>query len=194
MFGPQSFSVALLMMVVAAICWGSWANTFRRVKEHRLELFCWDYAIGTFLASLVYAYTMGRGGRDHPGFLFQVRAADASNIDWAILAGVIFNLANLLLVTGIGMAGLANAFPVAVGIAMVVGVLFSYVRQPKGNPGALSAGVLSALVAVFWRARRADGSGSGDLAQVHPHLLCFGRVDGPVRSAFDALTHARQRV
>jgi glucose uptake protein len=85
MFGPQSSSTALLMMVVAVICWGSWADTFRSAKEYRLELFGWDYAIGIFLASLVYAYTMGRGGQDHPGVLVQVRAADASNIDWAIL-------------------------------------------------------------------------------------------------------------
>jgi glucose uptake protein len=161
MFGPQSFRVALLMMVVAAICWGSWANTFRSVKEYRLELFGWDYAIGMFLASLVYAYTMGGGGRDHPSFLFQVRAADASNIDWAILAGVIFNLANLLLVAGIGMAGLATAFPVALGIAMVVGVLIGYVLEPKGNPGALSAGVLSALVAVILDSKAYGQMGAG---------------------------------
>src|SRR5580700_1967485 len=63
--------------VVAALCWGSWADTFRSVKKFRRELFCWDCAIGTFLAPLDYAYTMGSGGQDHPGFLVQVRTADA---------------------------------------------------------------------------------------------------------------------
>lgn len=81
--------------VVAALCWGSRADTFGSVKEYRPELFCWDYAIGTFLAPLVYAYTIGRDGQDRPGFL---ASPTQSNIDWAILAGVIFDLADLLLV------------------------------------------------------------------------------------------------
>jgi glucose uptake protein len=136
------------MMAGTSICWGSWANTLKGVKEYRFELFCWDHAIGAFLMSLAYAYTMGSSGHDHTSFYVNLYAADASSIALALLAGVIFNLANLLLMAGIGMAGLATAFPVSVGIAMVVGVFSSYVEQPKGNLGALSAGVFSAVVAV----------------------------------------------
>jgi len=50
------------MMITSAICWGSWANTFKGVKNYRFELFYWDYAIGIFLASLVFAFTMGSSG------------------------------------------------------------------------------------------------------------------------------------
>ena len=149
MFTPQSFSVALVMMVVTAICWGSWANTFKGVKNYRFELFYWDYAIGIFLASLVYAFTMGSTGNDASSFLNNVRSADAANIGWALLAGVIFNLANLLLVAGIDLAGLATAFPVSIGIALVVGTVLSYILQPEGNRAMLGAGVLCALAAVI---------------------------------------------
>ena len=158
MFTPQSFGVALVMMIATAICWGSWANTFKGVKNYRFELFYWDYAIGIFLAALIYAFTMGSTTGDASSFLANVRGADLANVGWALLAGVIFNLANLLLVAGIDMAGLATAFPVSIGIALVVGTVLSYILQPKGNVGMLGAGVLCALVAVIF-----DGKAYGKL-------------------------------
>jgi len=148
MFTPQTFGVALLMMVTAAVCWGSWANTFKGVKNYRFELFYWDYAIGIFLMSLIYAFTMGSSGHDSASFLNNVRVANASNIWWELFAGAIFNLANLLLVAGIDMVGLAIAFPVSIGIALVVGVTLSYAQQPKGNVAMLAAGVLCAVIAI----------------------------------------------
>jgi glucose uptake protein len=158
MFTPQSIGVALVMMVTSAICWGSWANTYKGVKNYRFELFYWDYAIGIFLTSLIFALTMGSTGSGPDSFANNVRAADGSNIGWALLAGVIFNLANLLLVAAIDMAGLATAFPVSIGIALVVGVILSYIQQPKGNMGLLAAGVLCALLAVIF-----DGKAYGEL-------------------------------
>jgi glucose uptake protein len=149
MFTPQSLQVALLMTITSAICWGSWANTYKGVKNYKFELFYWDYAIGIFLTALVFALTLGSTGNDASSFLNNVRSADASNIGWALVAGVIFNLANLLLVAGIDMVGMATAFPVAIGIALVVGVVLSYVQQPKGNLGMLAAGVGCAVVAVI---------------------------------------------
>lgn len=158
MFTPQTLGVALTMMVVTAFCWGSWANTYKGVKGYRFELFYWDYAIGIFLTSLVYAYTLGSSGHDSSSFAYNVHTADLANIGWALLAGAIFNLANLLLVAGIDLAGLATAFPVSIGIALVVGVILSYVQQPKGNGVLLSAGVICALVAVI-----VDGKAYGQL-------------------------------
>src|SRR5437016_7419770 len=134
MFTPQTFPLALLMMITSAICWGSWANTYKGVKNYRFELFYWDYAIGIFLISLILAFTMGSMGDPSTSFLANVRTADRSNIVYALIGGVIFNAANLLLVAGIEMAGLAVAFPVGIGIALVVGVGLSYALQPKGSP------------------------------------------------------------
>lgn len=158
MFTPMSFGTALLMMIVSAACWGSWANTYKGVKNYRFELFYWDYAVGIFLASLVYALTMGSTNGGPANFLNNVRSADLSNIGWALLAGVIFNLANLLLVAAIDMAGLAIAFPVAIGIALVVGTVLSFVQQQRGNVTMLGAGVLCAVVAVIL-----DGKAYGEL-------------------------------
>ena len=107
------------MMIISAICWGSWANTYKGVKNYMFELFYWDYALGIFLISLVLAFTMGSTSKDATSFLNNVRAADSSNLVYTLAGGAVFNLANLLLVAGIDMAGLAIAFPVAIGIALV---------------------------------------------------------------------------
>ena len=158
MFVPHAFGVALLMMVTSAICWGSWANTYKGVKNYRFELFYWDYAVGIFLISLVLAFTMGSTSNDATSFLNNVHAADGSNFIYTLVGGAVFNLANLLLVAGIDMAGLAIAFPVAIGIALVVGVVSSYLLQPKGNAPLLAAGVACAVIAVIL-----DGKAYGSL-------------------------------
>src|SRR5437763_1062324 len=159
MFTPDNLSLALMMMITSAICWGSWANTYKGVKNYRFELFYWDYAVGIFLISLVLALTMGSSGHDSSSFLNNVSAADRSNILYALVGGALFNLANLLLVAAIDMAGLAVAFPIAIGIALVVGVVLSYALQPKGNAGLLTSGVACALIAVIL-----DGKAYGSLA------------------------------
>src|SRR5271166_762760 len=158
MFTPNSLGLALFMMITSAICWGSWANTYKGVKNYRFELFYWDYAIGIFLISLILAFTMGSTGHDSSSFMNNVQSADTSNIISTMIGGAIFNLANLLLVAAIDMAGLAVAFPVSIGIALVVGVVLSYALQPKGNAVFLAAGVACALIAVIL-----DGKAYGSL-------------------------------
>jgi len=159
MYTPHSLEIALLMMITSAVCWGSWANTFKGVKNYRFELFYWDYALGIFLISLILAFTMGSTSAGDPAsFLNNVHSADSSNIVYMLIAGAIFNLANLLLVAGIDMAGLAVAFPVSIGIALVVGVVSSYALQPRGNLALLAGGVACAVVAVIL-----DGKAYGSL-------------------------------
>jgi len=159
MFTPQSLGIALLMMITSAVCWGSWANTYKGVKNYRFELFYWDYAIGIFLISLILGLTMGSAGHDASSLVNNIHAADTSNVVYALVGGALFNLANLLLVAGIDMAGLAVAFPVSIGIALVVGVVLSYVQQPKGNAVFLALGVACAFIAVIL-----DGKAYGSLA------------------------------
>lgn len=159
MFTPADFGIAMVMMITSTVCWGSWANTYKLTKGYRFELFYWDYAIGIVLISLVLALTLGsRGGPD--SFPANVAAADRSNIVSALIGGFIFNIANLLLVAGIEMAGLAIAFPLAIGVALVEGVVLSYALQPKGDATLLALGVGLAILAVI-----ADGKAYGSLTR-----------------------------
>jgi glucose uptake protein len=148
MFVPTSFGAALVMTILSTICWGSFANTFKLTKNYRFELYYWDYAFGIVLISLVLALTMGSVHPDQNGFLLNVREAAPANLAYAALGGFIFNIANVLLLAGIEIVGLAVAFPISIGIALVEGVLLSYAIQPKGSGTLLGAGVLLAVLAV----------------------------------------------
>jgi glucose uptake protein len=147
------------MMITSAVCWGSWANTFKGVKNYRFELFYWDYAVGIFVVSLILGHTMGSTSHDASSLINNIHSAGISNVVNALIGGALFNLANLLLVAAIDMAGLAVAFPVSIGIALVVGVVLSYALQPRGNALFLALGVACAFVAVIL-----DGKAYGSLA------------------------------
>ena len=123
----ESYPVAVVMCVITMLCWGSWANTQKLAsKEWRFQLFYWDYAIGVLLLALLLAFTMGSTGSGGRGFLADLQQADGKWLGSAFLGGVIFNLSNILLVAAIDIAGLAVAFPVGVGLALVLGVITTY--------------------------------------------------------------------
>jgi len=149
MFVPATFAAALVMTVLSTCCWGSFANTFKVTKNYRFELYYWDYGLGIFLMSVIWALTLGSAGGGPLSFVANMRQADGVNLLYAALGGFIFNIANVLLIAGIEMVGLAIAFPISIGIALVEGVLLSYMLKPQGSAALLFAGVGMALLAVI---------------------------------------------
>jgi len=143
---PGTYQAALFLMVLSMLCWGSWANTLKLCPRFRFQLYYWDYALGLAAGAVVWGLTAGSLGHAGPAFLADVTATPLSPILFAACGGVVFNLANLLLVAAIDVAGLAVAFPVGIGLALVVGAVSSYLVRPAGNPLLLFGGV--ALVAV----------------------------------------------
>jgi glucose uptake protein len=147
MFVPHTFGLALLMTVLSTVCWGSFANTMKFTRDYRFELYYWDYALGIVLISLVLAHTLGSLGGPQSA-VANLHAGGWADVGWALLAGAIFNVANFLLIAGIGMVGLAVAYPISIGIALVEGVVLSYAIQPKGSAVLLGAGVAMAVLAI----------------------------------------------
>ena len=146
----QSYSIAIIMCFVTMLCWGSWGNTQKLAsKEWRFQLFYWDYSIGVVLLSLILAFTMGSFGNNGRSFVGDLRQAGLSNLWSAFLGGVIFNLSNILLVLAIDIAGLAVAFPVGVGLALVLGVITNYIGAPVGDPAYLFLGVAFVVLAII---------------------------------------------
>jgi len=141
---PATYNSALLLIILSMICWGSWANMFKLAGKWRFELFYYDYSLGVLLAAIVAAFTFGSMGSDL-SFSDNLLIALRRNMAYATAAGVVFNLANMLLVGAISVAGMAVAFPIGIGLALVVGVIWNYRLNPQGNPILLAAGV--ALVA-----------------------------------------------
>jgi len=148
MFAPATFAAALIMTILSTVCWGSFANTFKLTRNYRFELYYWDYAIGIVLIAVVLAHTMGSVHGGPTSFRENLHATTWANVGYAAVGGFIFNIANVLLIAGIELVGLAVAFPTAIGIALVEGVVLSYAIQPKGNPVLLGAGVAMAVLAV----------------------------------------------
>ncbi|MHC5060529.1 MAG: GRP family sugar transporter [Planctomycetota bacterium] len=127
----ESYAVAVVMCFVTMLCWGSWANTQKlATKEWRFQLFYWDYSIGVLLFTVILALTMGSIGTMGRSFIADIQQADSASIGWAMLGGVVFNLANILLVVAIDIAGMAVAFPVGIGLALVLGVFYNYLPAP----------------------------------------------------------------
>src|SRR5262249_40536484 len=131
----ESYGVAVGLCVVTMLCWGSWANTQKLAgRAWPFQLFYWDYAIGVLLFALILGHTAGNAGEAGRGLMADLHQA-ADGPAWsAFLGGVIFNLSNILLVAAIDIAGMAVAFPVGVGLALVLGVITNYVATPVGNP------------------------------------------------------------
>ncbi len=148
MYQPEAYAAALLFMLTSMICWGSWANTMKLTPGYAFQLFYWDYVIGVVVATLLWGFTLGSAGSSGLSFLSDIRQADTLHILYALAGGAVFNIANLLLVAAIDLAGMAVAFPVGIGLALVVGVLLNYALAPKGNPLLLFGGVAFVMLAI----------------------------------------------
>ena len=148
MFEPQSYAGALVCMGVTMLCWGSWANTRKLTPGFRFPLFYWDYVSGLLAATLVLGLTLGSMGATGRSLTDDLAQAGAGNLTLAVISGADFNVANLLLVAAIEVAGLAVAFPVGIGLALVVGAVSSYVVAPAGNAGMLFGGVALVVAAI----------------------------------------------
>lgn len=164
----SSYSTAVLMCVITMLCWGSWANTQKMTgKNWGFQLFYWDYSIGVLLFSLVLAFTMGSFGDFGRSFLSDIGQSQIKWLGSAFIGGVVFNIANILLVAAIEIAGLSVAFPVGIGLALVLGVVTTYAATGEGNAPMLAAGVLFVVAAIVLDALayKRIGGGTGASAK-----------------------------
>ncbi len=154
MFVVNSLPLAIVFCVITMLGWGSWANTQKLAGKEKwpFPLFYWDYAIGVFVFSLIFAHTFGSFGPSGTPTRENMHGAEMTFVWPALISGILFNLSNLLLVAGIDAAGMSVAFPVGVGLALVIGTVESYLQQPKGDPALLFAGVALIVFAMIMSA------------------------------------------
>lgn len=148
MYQPEIYASTLFFMLVSMSCWGSWANTMKLCPGYRFQLFYWDYVVGLFVGAVLWGLTLGSTGQVGVAFLADLKQVHPYHLGMALLGGVIFNLANLLLVAAIDIAGLAVAFPVGIGLALVIGAISNYVINPAGNPLLLFGGIAFVVAAI----------------------------------------------
>ena len=163
MYIVSSYPFAIFLCFITMLCWGSWGNTQKLAgKTWRYELFYWDYVIGVLLFSLINAFTLGSIGAAGRSFIPDLMQADITNIGSAFIGGVIFNLANILLSAAIAVAGMSVAFPVGIGLALVLGVIINYIGSQKGDPLFLFLGVGLVTLAIILNALAYKKTASGD--------------------------------
>ena len=150
MFIPQSYALAVFLTFITMLCWGSWANTQKLAsRKWPFPLFYWDYSIGIVLLTLIFGFTIGSSGDAGRGFVEDLLQGESSSFISAFLGGVVFNIANLLIVAAIDIAGMAVAFPIGIGLALVIGVIVNYLATPVGDPVLLFMGVGLVAIAII---------------------------------------------
>lgn len=145
---PSTYLAALLLSIVSMFCWGSWANTQKLAGKWRFELFYYDYSLGVLLCALIAAFTFGSLNSKDLTFSDNLMIASRHAMAYGLGAGAVFNLANMLLVAAISVSGLAVGFPVAIGLALIIGVVWNYLLNPQGDPLLLFGGALLVLIAI----------------------------------------------
>ena len=196
MFFPETYVGALLLMVLSMLCWGSWANTLKLCPEYRFQLFYWDYAIGLTGGAIFWGLTAGSHGHTGMPFLTDFVQANPASLIFAGIGGIIFNIANLLLVAAIDIAGLAVAFPVGIGLALIVGAVSSYIVRPAGNPSLLFGGVALVIAAIVLDARayrKRDANSRGKSKPATTRGIVLSLVAGLLMGTFYPLVAAALR-
>jgi glucose uptake protein len=164
---PHTYGLVLMLTILTMLCWGSWANVLKFTKGWRFELLYYDYSVGVALGAALAGLTFGTWGSDGLRFMDDLSHAGHLNILSAFAGGVIFNLSNILVVGAISVAGMGVGFPIGVGLALVVGVIWNYIVNPQGNPLLLFSGVALVMMAIVvdavaYRALAASKSTAGD--------------------------------
>ena len=193
MYIVGSYTLAVIFCFVTMLCWGSWGNTQKlAAKSWRYELFYWDYVIGMVLFSLLLAFTAGSIGSEGRPFLQDLAQADWKNIGWVVLGGVIFNISNILLAASTSIAGLSVAFPVGVGLALVLGVINNYrvaIEQGSktGNVTLLAIGVALVVLAVICNGVAAGKKGNNDISKANQRKgIILAILAGVIMSFFSS--------
>lgn len=160
----HSYPIAVAFCVLTMFCWGSWANTLKmEPRSYAFSLFYWDQGVGYLLLPLLVGLTFGTFGTHGRTLIADLEQGSKATYGWALLGGVVFNLANILFMAALDLAGMAVAYPIAIGIALVEGVVINYVADPHGSPALIFTGVACITLAIVLDAlayRNAQGSTS----------------------------------
>lgn len=187
MFIVDNYFLAIIFCFVTMICWGSWGNTQKLAsKSWRYELFYWDYVLGMVLFALFLGLTMGSTGEEGRSFMIDLAQGEAENFSWIVLGGVVFNASNILLSASVSLAGMATAFPLGVGIALVLGVVINYLGVPAGNPLLLFGGIVLIVLAIICNgvASGKTSMAKGEAASANKKGIVLALLAGVLMSLF----------
>jgi glucose uptake protein len=148
MYFPASHSTSLLIVILAAICWGSWANMQKLARPRRYELYSFDFILGLLAVSAAAAYTFGSWNAAELTFQENLLVTGYRNMAWAVGAGMVFSIGYSFLAAAVSVSGLAVAFPISMGVALVVGAGWDFTTGIQKGALLAMSGSLLVLIAV----------------------------------------------
>jgi glucose uptake protein len=184
---PTTYQAELLLLIISMVCWGSWANAQKLTGKWRFELFYFDYALGVVICALVAAYTLGSANSADLTFTDNLLIAGRRKMAYGVAGGAVFNLANMVLVAALSVSGMAVAFPIAFGLALVIGVVRNYLVNPQGNVMLLFGGAVLVAVAIVVDAFAYSGYIDSQLSA----SKALPKFDSRTRKLIKPLTAAR---
>jgi len=146
---PTTASAVWILAIVSLLCLGSWANTLKLAGKWRFEYFYFDFVLGILLFGGVAALTLGSGRPQELTFQDNLMLSGYRKMAWAVGSGVMLNLGTLLLLAAMTIAGMSVAFPLALGVALVIGAIWDYVSATQANTPLTFIGVALLLAAVI---------------------------------------------
>jgi glucose uptake protein len=149
MIQPTTQFTVLLLLVISAFCWGSWANTFKAIKTWRFEYFYYDFTAGILLIAVIAAFTLGSMNTQDLTFQDNFLLASYRKIAWALGSGLVFNLGNLFLLAATAVSGMSVAFPTALGIALVADAIWDFAYNPQASILLVFSGVVLVIVGII---------------------------------------------
>jgi glucose uptake protein len=174
MFTPQTYPIALFLMTLSMLCWGSWANTEKITGNWPFELYYLDYTFGLLICSVIFGLTLGQIDPSSPdSFFLNLRAASQRSLWLAFAGGAVFSVGNILIVAAISIAGMAVAFPIGAGLALVLGAVLNYIVAPAGNPLLIFSGIALVCIAIVLDALAYRGISRGGATSRKGILLSF---------------------
>jgi len=145
---PQTNSMVLILMVLSLLLLGSWVSLFKAAGKWRFELFYFDFAFGLLVAALICAFTFGDLGYDGFSFIDDLQHAGKRQWFFCFVAGVLFNLGNMLLLSAVSISGIFVAFPISLGIAVVFSAALGVLVTSGSNPTLVMLGCVLVFTAV----------------------------------------------
>src|SRR4051794_25614456 len=109
---PTTATAVLITLIISLIGWGSWASLFKAAKKARFELFYYDFVWGTLLGSVIFAFVLGNWDPKDLTFQDNWILTGYRKLVWGFGSGIIFNLANILLLAGVSVSGMTVSFPI----------------------------------------------------------------------------------
>ncbi|MCS7024567.1 MAG: hypothetical protein NZV14_07180 [Bryobacteraceae bacterium] len=144
---PTTQFGVLLLAVASMLLLGAWANTFKAAGgKWRYELFYFDFALGMLLTAMISAFTLGSFGSEL-SFADNLSVTGKRQIGLGVIAGGVFNLANMLLMAGVSVAGLATAFLISASLTVSLSSVTAYFWQGKQNAALVLGGATLLLLA-----------------------------------------------